>query len=139
MSPESIGFRRFTHASDVWAFGVTMCKSSSSGGVFLLLKFFISIFFLYKYYTGEVFSYAHSPYGELRGPDVLVLLEKGERLECPSPCFSMPIVYEWMLKCWEYDSNNRPSFSESIQFLSTQLQQPKISVQEIRNIGEMLL
>lgn len=111
MAPESITFHRFTHASDMWSFGVTMW---------------------------EIFSYGHTPYDHLPPTDVLAWLEKGERLECPQPCISIPIVYEWMLKCWEYEPATRPSFSESKEFLFTQVNSSTVSGQEIRNIGQLL-
>lgn len=85
-----------------------------------------------------MFSYAQTPYTQLHAAQVPSYIDRGERLECPTSCFTLPIVYEWMLRCWEYDPVKRPSFRESIQFLSDQLNLPMINSQEIRNIGELL-
>lgn len=112
MSPEALGYRRFSHASDVWAYGVVMW---------------------------EVFEYGHSPYPQVNPRDMLAFLESGERLSCPKTCMSNPSIYEFMLRCWEADITTRATFAECRKFCWEQLQSPAISSLEIRDIGLMLM
>uniref|UniRef100_A0A8C1YTK0 receptor protein-tyrosine kinase n=1 Tax=Cyprinus carpio TaxID=7962 RepID=A0A8C1YTK0_CYPCA len=59
MALESILFRRYTHQSDVWSYGVTVW---------------------------EMMSYGAEPYSAMRPQEVPDLLEKGERLSQPQIC-----------------------------------------------------
>lgn len=83
MALESILFRRYTHQSDVWSYGVTVW---------------------------EMMSYGADPYTSLLPHDVPGLLEKGERLAQPQICTID--VYMVMVKCWMIDENVRPTFKE---------------------------
>ncbi|XP_029989818.1 receptor tyrosine-protein kinase erbB-3a isoform X2 [Sphaeramia orbicularis] len=83
MALESILFRRYTHQSDVWSYGVTIW---------------------------EMMSYGAEPYDKMRPQDVPDLLEKGERLSQPQICTID--VYMVMVKCWMVDENIRPAFKE---------------------------
>ncbi|XP_036957538.1 receptor tyrosine-protein kinase erbB-3a [Acanthopagrus latus] len=83
MALESILFRRYTHQSDVWSYGVTVW---------------------------EMMSYGAEPYTSMRPQDVSDLLEKGERLSQPQICTID--VYMVMVKCWMIDENVRPTFKE---------------------------
>ncbi|XP_069010693.1 receptor tyrosine-protein kinase erbB-3a isoform X1 [Embiotoca jacksoni] len=83
MSLESILFRRYTHQSDVWSYGVTIW---------------------------EMMSYGTEPYATMRPQEVPDLLEKGERLSQPHICTID--VYMVMVKCWMIDENVRPTFKE---------------------------
>ncbi|XP_028853865.1 receptor tyrosine-protein kinase erbB-3a isoform X3 [Denticeps clupeoides] len=83
MALESILFRRFTHQSDVWSYGVTVW---------------------------EMMSYGAEPYASMRPQAVPDLLEKGERLSQPQICTID--VYMVMVKCWMIDENVRPTFKE---------------------------
>ncbi|XP_040891056.1 receptor tyrosine-protein kinase erbB-3a [Toxotes jaculatrix] len=83
MALESILFRRYTHQSDVWSYGVTIW---------------------------EMMSYGAEPYATMRPQDVPDLLEKGERLSQPQICTID--VYMVMVKCWMIDENIRPTFKE---------------------------
>ncbi|XP_010764813.1 receptor tyrosine-protein kinase erbB-3a [Notothenia coriiceps] len=83
MSLESILFRRYTHQSDVWSYGVTVWEMMSNGV---------------------------EPYTTMRPQDVPDLLEKGERLSQPQICTID--VYMVMVKCWMIDENVRPTFKE---------------------------
>lgn len=85
-APESYNLARFTSASDVWSYGVTLW---------------------------EMFSYGQQPYGEMRGQDAIDLVEKGERLERPDNC---PIeVYQTMERCWHYHERDRPTFDQLVE------------------------
>ncbi|XP_071758050.1 receptor tyrosine-protein kinase erbB-3a [Centroberyx gerrardi] len=83
MALESILFRRYTHQSDVWSYGVTIW---------------------------EMMSYGAEPYAMMRPQEVPDLLEKGERLSQPQICTID--VYMVMVKCWMIDENVRPTFKE---------------------------
>ncbi|CAJ1051062.1 receptor tyrosine-protein kinase erbB-3a isoform X1 [Xyrichtys novacula] len=83
MALESILFRRYTHQSDVWSYGVTVW---------------------------EMMSYGAEPYYAMRPQEVPDLLEKGERLSQPQICTID--VYMVMVKCWMIDENVRPTFKE---------------------------
>lgn len=81
MAPESINFRRFTTASDVWMFAVCMW---------------------------EIFMLGKKPFQGVKNADVIGLIESGERLSKPSRCPDP--LYQLMLKCWKYEPDKRPSF-----------------------------
>uniref|UniRef100_A0A672LHK8 Receptor protein-tyrosine kinase n=1 Tax=Sinocyclocheilus grahami TaxID=75366 RepID=A0A672LHK8_SINGR len=83
MALESILFRRYTHQSDVWSYGVTVW---------------------------EMMSYGAEPYASMHPHDVPGLLEKGERLAQPQICTID--VYMVMVKCWMIDENVRPTFKD---------------------------
>lgn len=83
MALESILFRRYTHQSDVWSYGVTVW---------------------------EMMSYGAEPYSTMRPQEIPDLLEKGERLCQPQICTID--VYMVMVKCWMIDENVRPTFKE---------------------------
>ena len=83
MAPESINFRRFTGASDVWMFGVC---------------------------CWEILTRGIKPFMGIKNDEVIGKLEQGERLQlplkCPGPLFNL------MNHCWQYDPEDRPSFRE---------------------------
>uniref|UniRef100_A0A8B9BFR6 non-specific protein-tyrosine kinase n=1 Tax=Anser brachyrhynchus TaxID=132585 RepID=A0A8B9BFR6_9AVES len=83
MSPESINFRRFTTASDVWMFAVCMW---------------------------EILSYGRQPFFWLENKDVIGVLERGDRL--PKPDLCPPVLYTLMTRCWDYDPSERPKFKD---------------------------
>ncbi|KAM4522284.1 protein tyrosine kinase 2 beta, b isoform 1-T4 [Odontesthes bonariensis] len=83
MAPESINFRRFTSASDVWMFAVCVW---------------------------EIMSRGQQPFFWLENRDVINQLEQGIRLPKPDNC--PPALYSLMTRCWSYDHRERPSFTE---------------------------
>ncbi|XP_030628021.1 protein tyrosine kinase 2 beta, b [Chanos chanos] len=85
MAPESINFRRFTSASDVWMFAVCMW---------------------------EILSRGQQPFFWLENRDVINQLEQGIRLPKPEKC--PPALYSLMTRCWSYDPRERPSFTELV-------------------------
>ncbi|XP_060937744.1 focal adhesion kinase 1-like isoform X2 [Limanda limanda] len=107
MAPESINFRRFTTASDVWMFGVCMW---------------------------EVLMYGVKPFQGVKNNDVIGRIENGERLAMPPQC--PPTLYSLMTKCWSYDPSKRPRFTELKTQLSTILEEEKLQQKE-RNRMEM--
>ncbi|TMS11153.1 Focal adhesion kinase 1 [Larimichthys crocea] len=107
MAPESINFRRFTTASDVWMFGVCMW---------------------------EILMFGIKPFQGVKNNDVIGRIENGERLAMPPQC--PPTLYSLMTKCWSYDPSKRPRFTELKTQLSTILEEEKLQQKE-RNRMEM--
>ncbi|XP_064860438.1 protein-tyrosine kinase 2-beta-like [Oncorhynchus nerka] len=89
MAPESINFRRFTTASDVWMFGVCVW---------------------------EVMSLGQQPFFWLENGEVINQLEGGVRLPKPSLC--PPTLYTLLTHTWSYDPHTRPSFTQLVCKLS---------------------
>ncbi|XP_047210982.1 protein-tyrosine kinase 2-beta-like isoform X2 [Girardinichthys multiradiatus] len=85
MAPESINFRRFTSASDVWMFGVCVW---------------------------EIFSLAQQPFFWLENGQVINQLESGVRLHKPQQC--PPTIYSLLTRCWAYEPHSRPTFGELV-------------------------
>lgn len=83
MAPESINFRRFTTASDVWMFGVCMW---------------------------EILMLGVKPFQGVKNNDVIGRIEHGERLPLPEKC--PPQLYSLMSLCWSYEPSKRPSFKD---------------------------
>ncbi|CAH1969058.1 unnamed protein product [Acanthoscelides obtectus] len=84
-APESISYLRFTTASDVWAFGVTLW---------------------------EMFSYGFQPWAALTGQQILEAIDEPnyQRLEQPDCC---PLDhYNLMLECWRHEASARPRFAD---------------------------
>nr|XP_006823251.1 PREDICTED: focal adhesion kinase 1-like [Saccoglossus kowalevskii] len=83
MAPESINFRRFTTASDVWMFGVCMW---------------------------EILMLGVKPFQGVKNNDVIGKIENGERLAMPPEC--PPTLYSVMTLCWSYEPSKRPPFQD---------------------------
>uniref|UniRef100_A0A3Q3EAY2 Receptor protein-tyrosine kinase n=1 Tax=Labrus bergylta TaxID=56723 RepID=A0A3Q3EAY2_9LABR len=83
MALECIHYRKFTHQSDVWSYGVTIW---------------------------EVMTFGGKPFDGISTRDIPDLLEKGERL--PQPPICTIDVYMVMVKCWMIDADSRPKFKE---------------------------
>ncbi|XP_066578609.1 non-receptor tyrosine-protein kinase TNK1 isoform X2 [Amia ocellicauda] len=82
-APESLKMGTFSHASDVWMFGVTLW---------------------------EMFTYCQEPWLGLSGRQILWKVEReGERLERPLDCPQE--LYAVMRQCWACNPQERPTFS----------------------------
>lgn len=88
-APESCNYGTFSHASDVWSFGVTLW---------------------------EMYSFGMPPYGDMNSTEVINMIECGKRLPKPLDCPEN--VYEIMSSCWNYDPKNRPTFRYLTEFFS---------------------
>ncbi|XP_055313985.1 tyrosine-protein kinase Shark isoform X3 [Sitodiplosis mosellana] len=88
-APESCNYGTFSHASDVWSFGITLW---------------------------EMFSFGEVPYGEMKGVEVIKMVEKGGRLTKPEQCPNN--VYEIMSSCWNYSPKDRPTFRFLTEFFA---------------------
>lgn len=83
-APESLRVGSFSHASDVWMFGVTLW---------------------------ELFTYCEEPWLGLSGRQILCRIERdGERLERPPDCPQE--LYSVIRKCWACSPADRPTFSQ---------------------------
>lgn len=87
-APETLSQHKFSLKSDVWSFGVTLY---------------------------EMFTFGDSPNLvpnlDLTATQILDLLEKGQRLDCPKFCPSN-VYDELMSVCWNINPRLRPSFAE---------------------------
>ncbi|XP_019880212.2 focal adhesion kinase 1 isoform X6 [Aethina tumida] len=101
MSPESINFRRFTTASDVWMFGVCMW---------------------------EILMLGVKPFQGVKNNDVANKIENGERLALPPNC--PPRLYSLMSQCWSYEPSKRPTFKEIKEILQEILLEEKTAQQD---------
>ncbi|XP_026467630.1 focal adhesion kinase 1-like [Ctenocephalides felis] len=101
MAPESINFRRFTTASDVWMFGVCMW---------------------------EILMLGVKPFQGVRNNDVIGKLDNGERLALPQLC--PPRLYSLMSQCWSYEPSKRPTFKHIKEVLNEILMEEKHSANE---------
>ncbi|EAT39464.1 AAEL008732-PA [Aedes aegypti] len=88
-APESFNYGTFSHASDVWSFGVTMW---------------------------EMYSLGAPPYQDMKGVDVIKLIENGQRLSQPDLCPEN--VFEVMKNCWNYNPKSRPTFKFLTRFFT---------------------
>ncbi|XP_041975466.1 tyrosine-protein kinase Shark [Aricia agestis] len=88
-APEAYNYGTFSHASDVWSYGVTLW---------------------------EMFSYGQQPYGDMRGIEAIQLIENGERLKRPDNCPDE--IYQVMLDCWTYSADLRPTFAKLVDVFS---------------------
>ncbi|KJE96419.1 ephrin type-A receptor 4a [Capsaspora owczarzaki ATCC 30864] len=102
MAPESINYRTFTTATDVWSFGVCMW---------------------------EIMSYGEKPYPQLQNSDVIDHLESGARLQCPDDCPDS--LYRVMHDCWAYKPEDRPSFRELYDRMMQVIAEERIEIQGV--------
>lgn len=86
LAPECFRKRKFTHKSDVWAFGVTIW---------------------------ELVTFGERPYKQIETLEVPKAIEEGARLEKPSHVTVE--VYKVMLACWFPRPEARPNFKQLAQ------------------------
>ena len=92
MAPECLTDQRFTHASDVWSFGVLMWEITSLGA---------------------------TPFADCSSRHVLALLQSGTRLQQPSLC--PDFLYDLMLACWHEDPEERVGFPAIVDRMDCEL------------------
>ncbi|XP_015592251.1 uncharacterized protein LOC107266364 isoform X2 [Cephus cinctus] len=109
-APECISYLKFTSASDVWAYGVTLW---------------------------EMFSYGFQPWAALTGHQILEAIDEPnfQRLEqpdcCPKDYFSL------MQQCWQHEPTKRPKFSELIKLLPDLKPEQVQAVQDSAESGQL--
>lgn len=113
---------KFSFASDVWSFAVTLyeilthCNHRQSPPS----KFF------------EMMGLVH---GQMTVVKLITLLEKNERLPCPRDCPCE--VYLLMEQCWDFNPEQRPSFSSLAESLKdirrTYKQQPSVQLAQLNH------
>ncbi|XP_053128393.1 tyrosine-protein kinase Fes/Fps isoform X2 [Hemicordylus capensis] len=81
-APEALNYGRYSSESDVWSFGVLLW---------------------------EAFSLGATPYPTMNNQQTREAVERGMRLNAPEQCPEG--VYRLMLRCWEYEPQERPNFS----------------------------
>ncbi|CAJ0574363.1 unnamed protein product, partial [Mesorhabditis spiculigera] len=97
MAPESINFREFSMASDVWMFGVC---------------------------CWEIMSWGQKPWTTVSNADVIGEIEAGKRPPCPEAC--PPALYGYLEKhIWAQQPPKRPLMNEVSQILRDVLEQLK--------------
>ncbi|XP_046649797.1 tyrosine-protein kinase Shark-like [Daphnia pulicaria] len=89
-APESINCGMFSHASDVWSYGVTLW---------------------------ETYSFGTQPYGDMSGAEATEVVAQGARLPQPARCPND--IYSLMLRCWSETPDNRPTFANLVQHFAS--------------------
>jgi len=88
-APECINYGTFSHASDVWSYGVVLW---------------------------EMYSYGKQPYKDKTGAQTVEYIESQHRL--PQPEKATDDVYDIMLQCWAYKPADRPAFMDLFEAFS---------------------
>ncbi|XP_055023941.2 tyrosine-protein kinase JAK2 [Misgurnus anguillicaudatus] len=96
-APESISELKFSHKSDVWSFGIVLHELFSYCEISRNPK---------RLCIQKIGSYVQSPSMAIH---LLNLFKDNWRLPVPSQC--PPKVQNIMMRCWEFNSEDRPSFS----------------------------
>ncbi|XP_046389699.1 activated Cdc42 kinase Ack isoform X2 [Ischnura elegans] len=110
-APESLKSRQFSHASDVWMFGVTLW---------------------------EMLTFGEEPWVGLTGTNILRKIDReGERLAAPEAC---PVhTYQLMLQCWAKSPSDRPTFQTLQQTLKESFPPTMKVVQKFQQAEKMTL
>jgi len=82
-APEALNYGKYTSLCDVWSYGVL---------------------------SWEIFSKGGTPYQGMTNTRARELIDSGYRM--PAPEGTPDEVYQLMLRCWQYDPDDRPHFAE---------------------------
>jgi len=82
-APEALNYGKYTSLCDVWSYGV-LCW--------------------------EIFSKGGTPYQGMTNTRARELIDSGYRM--PAPDGTPDEVYQLMLRCWQYEADDRPHFAE---------------------------
>jgi len=82
-APEALNYGKYTSLSDVWSFGILMW---------------------------EIFSRGQTPYTGMSNSKAREMIEAAYRM--PAPPDTPDTIYQLMLRCWQYEPDQRPRFSE---------------------------
>lgn len=92
---EAMANKRFTAASDVWSFGVTLA---------------------------EMYNAGDTPYDGLSVTEIPAHLTAGRRMSRPNWC--PDAVWEVVSRCWDHDPAKRPKFAELVEFFAAEAAGP---------------
>jgi len=82
-APEALNYGKYTTLSDCWSFGILMW---------------------------EIFGYGSTPYPGMTNSKAREMIEAGYRM--PGPENVPDVIYQLMTRCWQYEPEQRPRFSE---------------------------
>lgn len=82
-APEALNYGKYTSLCDIWSYGVLVWEIFSKGG---------------------------TPYQGMTNTRARELIDSGYRM--PAPEGTPDEVYQLMLRCWQYDPEDRPHFAE---------------------------
>lgn len=82
-APEALNYGKYTSLCDVWSYGVL---------------------------TWEIFSKGGTPYQGMTNTRARELIDSGFRM--PAPDGTPDEMYQLMLRCWQYEPEDRPHFAE---------------------------
>ncbi|XP_047144848.1 tyrosine-protein kinase transmembrane receptor Ror isoform X2 [Hydra vulgaris] len=105
MPPEAILYGKFTVATDIFSFGVTMW---------------------------EVFTFGMQPFYGYTNEEVVEFIKKGVLLPMPDDCPQW--IYEIMIKCWKHDPEERILFADILKLLKGQFIDHELPNQEDCNV-----
>ncbi|EDO47097.1 predicted protein, partial [Nematostella vectensis] len=100
MAIEALVDQVYTHSSDVWSFGVLLW---------------------------EIFTLGGSPYPGLPANEVYQYLMEGQRMAQPEDCPQE--MYDLMLRCWQHDPAQRPTFTQLLETIDKILEGKTTEVQ----------
>jgi len=81
--PEALNYGKYTSLCDVWSYGVL---------------------------AWEIFSKGGTPYQGMTNTRARELIDSGFRM--PAPDSTPDEMYQLMLRCWQYEPEDRPHFAE---------------------------
>ncbi|XP_023564094.1 tyrosine-protein kinase Fer isoform X2 [Octodon degus] len=87
-APEALNYGRYSSESDVWSFGILLW---------------------------ETFSFGVCPYPGMTNQQAREQVERGYRMSAPQHC--PEDISKIMMKCWDYNPENRPKFSDLVREL----------------------
>uniref|UniRef100_A0A6M2DGM1 Tyrosine-protein kinase n=1 Tax=Xenopsylla cheopis TaxID=163159 RepID=A0A6M2DGM1_XENCH len=87
-APEALEYRRYSHKSDVWSYGILMY---------------------------EIFTLGKAVYTGIKNRDLVEQLKNGFRMSKPD--LATNDIYDLMMRCWKWDSSLRPSFKEIVEIM----------------------
>jgi len=109
-APECINYGTFSHASDVWSYGVVLW---------------------------EMYSYGKQPYKDKTGAQTVEYIESQHRL--PQPEKASDDVYDIMLQCWAYKPADRPAFKDLFEIFSNNPEYMNLTellkIQDLQQLG----
>jgi serine/threonine protein kinase len=82
-APEALNYGKYTSLSDVWSYGILMW---------------------------EIFSKGQTPYTGMSNSKAREMIEAQYRM--PAPEGTPDVIYQLMTRCWQYEPEQRPRFSE---------------------------